>query len=102
MNTAIVYISSDSYVMQTGTSIYSLFENNIHIKKMDTYVISTGISERNKKKLRDIAFRFQRKLDIIDEEKLIEKYEFGGGGKVFRKLCSLDSSNGSRGCTIFL
>lgn len=101
MNTAIVYISSDSYVMQTGTSIYSLFENNIHIKKMDTYVISTGISERNKKKLRDIAFRFQRKLDIIDEEKLIEKYEFGGG-KVFRKLCSLDSSNGSRGCTIFL
>ena len=79
MNTAIVYISSDSYVMQTGTSIYSLFENNMHIKKMDTYVISTGISERNKKNLIYIALRFQRKLEIIDAETLIEKSAFGGG-----------------------
>lgn len=79
MNTAIVYISNDSYVMQTGTSMYSLFENNMHIGKMDTYVISTGISEKNKKKLRSIASEFQRKRDIIDGEELIEKICSRGG-----------------------
>lgn len=79
INTAVVYISSDSYVKQTGTSIYSLLENNVHIKNLDIYVISTGISQRNKERLRSVAAGFQRKIEVIDGEGLIAEICNRGG-----------------------
>lgn len=75
----IVYSSSDYYAECTGVSLYSLYENNMN-SDVDVYILSSNITEENKKRLHDIAQGFDRKLEIIDAEngfrEAAKKYDF--------------------------
>ncbi len=75
----IVYSSSDYYSECTGISLYSLYENNKK-NEVDAYILSSGISEVNKKKLHDVADKFGRKLTIIEADEgfkeAAKKYDF--------------------------
>lgn len=62
----IVYSSSDMYAECTGISIWSLFENNKDINELNVYILSSDISNSNENKLRAVAEKFNRKLNIID------------------------------------
>ena len=62
----IVYSSSDSYVVCTGVSMYSLYEHNKNVQNLNVHILSTDISDVNKKRLKEIANYFNRIIDIID------------------------------------
>lgn len=61
----IAYACDDGYAMQTGVSLYSLFDNN---KELDlcVYIFSDKISDDNKTKLMHISEKFSKELIIKD------------------------------------
>lgn len=61
----IVYHASDSFAKVTGTSIVSIFENNKDIDKINVYVIEKNFTEDNKKKMEQLADKYNRKIIFI-------------------------------------
>ena len=57
----IVYHASDSFAKVTGTSIVSIFENNKDIDKINVYVIEKNFTEDNKKKMEQLADKYNMK-----------------------------------------
>lgn len=62
----VVYSSSDAYSACTGVSLYSLYLHNKDVDILNVYVLSTDISEDNKKRLKETARTFGRELTIIE------------------------------------
>ncbi len=73
MSVNIVYSSSDAYAPCTGVSVFSLLSNNTDVEELRVYVLSSGISEKNKEKLRATAAEFGRSLKIIEAADDFEK-----------------------------
>ena len=61
----IFYSSSDSYAFLTGVSILSLLENNKSCKKIHIYVMDNHISDVNKRKLIEIAKKYNREISFV-------------------------------------
>lgn len=73
----VLYHSSDSYIVPTSVSIYSLLKNNRHIKNLYIHLISNAVKPGSMKKVEDIASRFGRTIDWIDGTSFwdtLEKY----------------------------
>ena len=61
----IAYACNDGYVMQTGISLISLFENNSHFGEIKVFIISSGISQSNLDILKSICDDYNRKMVVI-------------------------------------
>lgn len=61
----IVYSSSDSYCEIAGISIYSLFESNKAVEKINLFMIDNGITLENKKRLEQICTQFNRTISYL-------------------------------------
>ena len=44
----------------------SLFDKNQDVKEITVYVLSLGLSEENRGKLKEIADRYHRSLEILE------------------------------------
>lgn len=70
----IVYSTSDAYSEIAGVSIVSLLENCKDLVEINVYVIDMGISDSNKKKLKELTNRYSRKMYFLKQvniEKLV-------------------------------
>lgn len=65
MRINVAYACNDVYIMQTGISLISLFENNKSIEDIVVYFVDMGISEISRKSLEEIIIKYNRKLIII-------------------------------------
>lgn len=74
MTVNIVYSSSDYYAQCMGVSIYSLLVNNQEIPEIRIYVLETGISEGNKRKINMIGKQFNRKVMFIEAQRQFDDY----------------------------
>ena len=61
----VVYASSDLYSELAGISIVSLFENNRTEQDISVFIIDSGISAENKKKLYSVASRYSRSIVFL-------------------------------------
>lgn len=62
----IIYASSDSYAEIMAVSIVSLCENNMSEEQIHFYIISNGISKKNKKNILQTVNKYGRKLSFFD------------------------------------
>ena len=65
MNVNVAYACNDAYMMHTGISMISLFENNRDIEHITVYFIDMGISDQSKCDLHEITDLYGRNLIII-------------------------------------
>ncbi len=72
----ILYCLNDGFVPQVGAAIASVCENNKKAKKIHFYLLSYGISLKNKKKLRALSSRYKRDIDIYEVDDLSEYFTF--------------------------
>lgn len=61
----VVYASSDLYSELAGISIVSLFENNQTEQEISVFIIDSGISAENKKKLKSVASWYSRSIVFL-------------------------------------
>lgn len=81
----VLYQSSNTYVIPTGVSIYSLLKNNTDIDEIHIHVINDSIADENVKKLERITAQFGREIEWIDGKSLADCME----------RCDLPKFNGS-------
>lgn len=62
----ILYTANDKFVPQIGAGICSICENNKEVKELSFYILSSGITKENRKKLSNFTNRYQRQLQIIE------------------------------------
>lgn len=62
----IAYACNDGYIMQTGISLISLFENNRHFDEIKLYMISCGISQEYLLVIESICKKYGRDIEIIN------------------------------------
>ena len=72
----ILYASNDGFARHLGTSMCSLFEKNKDFPEITVYVLSLGLCEENIGKLRSIAERYGRNLEILEMGDIREKFDF--------------------------
>lgn len=65
MEVNIAYACNDAYIMQTGISMISLFENNKDIEHIRIYFIDMGVTKDSRKDLQDIVDKYNREMIII-------------------------------------
>ena len=65
MRVNVAYACNDAYIMHTGISMISLFENNKNIEEIYVYFIDMGTSAQSKIDLQEIVDKYSRKLIII-------------------------------------
>lgn len=93
----VVYTSDDNYVVLTGISMVSLFENNKQCRQINVYILADNISNENCTKLIEIGQNYNRKvylINIVDslkdlQEKGIRGYRYdkaAGGYTTYSKL----------------
>lgn len=56
----IVYASDDSFAEILGVSLVSLFENSRDMKEIHVYILDSGISSINRKRLREVCNTYHR------------------------------------------
>ena len=62
----VLYCANDGYAPFMGTSILSLFKNNMDIEEIKVYCVLDSVSQDNIKKLNSLAKEFNRQIKIID------------------------------------
>ena len=65
-NLKVAYACNDGYVMQTGISLISLFENNRHFGQITLYLISCGISQQNQDVIKMICEKYGREMIVVN------------------------------------
>ena len=50
----VVFCSSDLYAKCVGVAIYSLLENNVDLKELNIYVLTTDMTNKNQQMLVDM------------------------------------------------
>lgn len=75
-NINIIYTLNDGFVPQVAAGIVSVCENNKKTSKINFYIISYGIKENNKKKLKKLVNSYDRNIDIIELESLDKYFDF--------------------------
>ena len=73
----IVYHSSDSFAQVTAISIVSIFENNKDVDNITIYIIEKKFSNDSKKKLLEIATRYNRHIVFIPMPDINELEDLG-------------------------
>jgi Lipopolysaccharide biosynthesis proteins, LPS:glycosyltransferases len=63
----VVYSTSDLYSELAATSIASLLVNSKDVDEINIYVIDIGISEQHRKDLLDLAAKFHRHLEFLED-----------------------------------
>lgn len=61
----VVYCSSNLFSEVCAVSIVSLFENNKHLRKINVYIIDDKITDKNKKRILDMAGKYKRDVYFI-------------------------------------
>lgn len=69
----ILYTLNDKFVPQVAASICSICENNKDVEQINFYIISKGITDENKEKMKNLIEEYNRKIFIKELESL-EKY----------------------------
>ena len=64
----IFYELDDSYAVQVGASLCSLYENNQDLPEIDTWIFTEDLKLENREKLQAIAGKFGRKIMFMDTE----------------------------------
>lgn len=72
----ILYASNDGFARHLGTSMCSLFDKNRDMENITVYVLSLGLSEENRGKLRSIADTYGRDLEILELGDIRERFQF--------------------------
>ena len=72
----ILYTLNDKFVPQVAAGITSICENNKSIDKINFYIISYGITEKNKKELNKLVKKYKRKIFIEELKDLSEYFDF--------------------------
>ena len=62
----IAYACNDGYIMQTGISLISLFENNRHFDVIQLYMISCGISKEKLSIIELICKQYGRDIKVVN------------------------------------
>lgn len=62
----VIYHSSDSFAKITGVSILSLFENNKDQDDIHVLFLQSGLSNKNKEKLNEVAQKYRRTIEFMD------------------------------------
>lgn len=65
------YASDDNYAVYMGVSMLSLFESNKDINNIVVYVLDCGIGECNRRKLMEVAEKYQRKIVFTAVDDLV-------------------------------
>ncbi len=71
----IVYAANDAYAQHMGVSMYSLMDRNQDVSQLQVYVLSLGLSDASRDKLRQIAAGFGRTLQMIEVDRLEERLD---------------------------
>ena len=86
----IVYASDDNYAEIMGVSMLSLFENNKDTSEIVVYVLDSQIRNDNKQKLQQIADIYNRQLNFISIQNVVDKInsikQDRGGASQFSRL----------------
>ncbi len=67
----ILYQSNDYYAPITGVSMTSLMKNNTDIETLNFYILDDNISEKNKKKMQQVAKEYKRSITFVNTEKIL-------------------------------
>ena len=73
----IVYIANEKFALHLGVSLYSLYERNRHEKELRVFIISTGIGGDSLGKLKIIARKFGRAVEIIELKDTSKYFDTG-------------------------
>lgn len=68
----VLYQSDNNYAPIMGVSMTSLFENNKDIDEINVYILDDKISEGNLAKIMRLCEQYNRKLNILDTESIVE------------------------------
>lgn len=60
----VVYASDDNFAEILGVSLISLLDNNKDMEEMNIYILDSGVSEDNRKKIESICEQYSRTLPI--------------------------------------
>ena len=69
----IVYSTSESYAEPTAISMYSLLANNNCCEVLNLFIIESGLSDKSRKIITDIADSFSRCVVFIDANKIFSQ-----------------------------
>ena len=72
----ILYTLNDKFITQVATSICSICENNRDFDEIHFYIISNGITEENKSKLKNFIAKYNRKVTIKELEDINDYFDF--------------------------
>lgn len=71
----VAYCSSDLFSEVCAVSIVSLFENNKHLRKINIFVVDDKITDKNKKRILDMAEKYNRNVYFISLPNPSEFYQ---------------------------
>lgn len=71
----VAYVSNENYARHLAVSLCSLCDSNADAEELNIYVISTGIGERSKEKIRRTADAFGRTVEFRDFWNLGARFE---------------------------
>ena len=72
----IIYTLNDNFVPQVGAGIISVLENNKEANSINFYIISSGISEKNKIELTNLVKKYGRFIKIIELGNINDYFDF--------------------------
>jgi len=74
METIIVVLATDDgYSQHAGVMLCSLFENNLSRNPFEVYLMDGGISDENKRRLHNVAERYNARLELLEIDREIYK-----------------------------
>jgi lipopolysaccharide biosynthesis glycosyltransferase len=72
----IVYAVNDKFAPQIGAGICSVCENNKDFEKITFYIISHGITDKNKMELEKLAHKYGRQMNIVELKNINDYFDF--------------------------
>jgi lipopolysaccharide biosynthesis glycosyltransferase len=72
----IVYAVNDKFAPQVGAGVCSVCENNKEFDKITFYIISHGITDKNKNELKKLANEYGREMNIIELKNIGDYFDF--------------------------
>lgn len=70
--------TDDNYVPLASVAMISLLENNRDAKELEIFILDSGISETNKKNLKQLVDEYSRKITFLDVSKKIVELQKKG------------------------
>ena len=70
----IVYASDDGFSEILGISMVSLYENSKDMESIAVYILDSGITDTNKKKLESICKTYNRALPVRFSKSICEAF----------------------------